>query len=129
MVSHNGIFSLWKLPLVSFAYVKIFWFCFSTVKECFSSYIFCLSFPSQVSTQMSCQVLLGWKKNNERFFFMVVVMSRRELRLAFSLGLMTHLKFECRSVLVNKKGKQKQRYATCNTLFLKSAEIPCEDGI
>lgn len=57
---------------------------------------------------------------------MVVVKSQCE---HFSLDLMTHLKFEWRSVLLNKKGKQKQRYAACNTLFLKWAEIPYEDGI
>jgi len=62
-------------------------------------------------------------------YFMVVVKSQWETRLAFSLNLMTCLKFERRSVLVNKKDKQKQRYATRNTLFLKGAEIPCEDGI
>lgn len=42
---------------------------------------------------------------------------------------MTHLKLECKSVLVNKKGEQKQRWATCNTLFLKWTDIPYEDGV
>lgn len=62
-------------------------------------------------------------------YFMVVVKSQQETKLVFSLGLMTHLKFECRALLVNPKGKQKQRDTTCNTLFLKWAELPCEDGI
>lgn len=60
---------------------------------------------------------------------MVVVKSQQETKLVFSLALMTHLKFECRALPVNPKGKQKQRDTTCNTLFLKWAELPCEDGI
>lgn len=77
---------------------------------------------------MSCQGITRVEEE-WKMMFVVVVKSQWEPSLAFSLDLMTPVKFEWRSVLVNKKGKQKQRYATCNTLFLKWAEISYEDGI